>query len=454
MTGFIILLCIYIAAGTGIAVYAGQNRGVKGQESYFIGGRGMSWVVSALTYAATTYSSFMMVGLVGLSYATGVGAMIFEMTYLASTIVLLSIYGKKIWQMSKDKGLVSPMELFSARYGRLSGTVGAVVSVAALVPYTAAQVIGLSIIFQNFGISYGTGVMIAAVLICIWSLIGGLRGVALTDAVQGLFMIAVAVIAVFWVGNRFGGFETSTFPNKVWTPVFFINLTLPWAFFALTNPQVVQRLFILKNKEGLKKMIILFAIVGGAYTLITCLIGFSAKFGTMNGLFAEVTARDNVIVGILQMMGKGLGLAIALSIVFASISTSNSIILTLSSMVTRDVARNTKNVWFGRVFIVIITVFVALFAFRKTAYIVELSVSTSRILMCFLPLFFDVFHFRQGGKITGPLTIAGGAVMSVVFGKMGLSLSSVWTLAAAFGFYFIGVLIDRAAGTRKLESEL
>lgn len=448
MTGFIVLMLIYTAAGTGIAVYAGRNRGPESQESYFIGGRGMSWIVSALTYAATTYSSFMMVGLVGLSYSTGIGAMIFEMTYLAATIILLSIYGKKIWAMSREQKLVSPMELFSNRYGKPTGTVGAIISAAALIPYTAAQVIGLSIIFQNFGISYGTGVMIAAFLICIWSLIGGLRGVALTDAIQGLFMIAVAVAAVLWAGNRFGGIEASTFPNKVWTPVFFINITLPWAFFALTNPQVVQRLFIIKDRSGLKKMIILFAVVGTAYTLITCLLGFSAKYGTLTGELAGITGRDNVILGILQTMGKGLGLAVALSIVFASISTSNSIILTLSSMFTRDVVRNTKKIWYARVFIVIITAAVAVFAFRRTSYIVELSVSTSRILMCFLPLFFDIFHFKQGGKITGPLTIAGGAAAAVVFGKLGLSLSSVWTLAAAFGFYFIGILLDRAASRK------
>ncbi len=442
MTSFIILLLLYVAAGTGIAIYAGRNRGSDNQESYFIGGRGISWIVSALTYAATTYSSFMMVGLVGLSYSTGIGAMIFEMTYLASTIVLLSIYGRKIWKMSRDENMVSPMELFSSRFGKITGTAGALISAAALIPYTAAQVIGLSIIFSNFGISYGTGVVIAAVLICIWSLIGGLRGVALTDAVQGLFMIAVAVIGVLWAGNRFGGIETSTFPNKVWTPVFFINLTLPWAFFALTNPQVVQRLFIVKDTKGLRKMIILFAVVGAVYTAITCLLGFSAKFGTLNGTFAEVTSRDNVIIGILQLMGKGLGLAIALSIIFASISTSNSIILTLSSMFTRDVVRDTKKTWYGRVFIVLITILVALFAFRKTSYIVELSVSTSRILMCFLPLFFDIFHIKKGGRTTGLLTLLGGAAAAIVFGKMGLALSSVWTLAAAFGFYFIGVLID------------
>lgn len=385
----------------------------------------------------------MMVGLVGLSYSSGVGAMIFELTYLVATVILLSIYGNKIRLLSRDKGIISPMEIFSLRYGRLSGAAGAVISVVALVPYTAAQVIGLSIIFQSFGISYGTGVVIAAVLICVWSLIGGLRGVALTDALQGLFMLAVAVIALIWAGDRFSGVEMSTFPNQVWTPRFFINMTLPWAFFAITNPQVVQRLFIIKDKQGLRKMIILFAAVGLAYTLITCFIGFSAKHGTLNGLFESAGGGDNVIQGLLKLMGKGLGLVVALSIIFASVSTSNSIILTLSSMVTRDIAGSRGTVRLGRIFIVVITVFVAIFALRRTGYIVNLSVSTSRILMCFIPLFLDVFHFKKGGRITGPLTIIGGGILSIVFGRMGLSLSSVYTLAAGFILYFIGILLDR-----------
>jgi SSS family solute:Na+ symporter len=451
LSGFIILLLIYIAVGTGIAVYAGLKRSADSQESYFIGGRGMSWLISALTYSATTYSSFMMVGLIGLSYATGIGAMIFEMTYLASTIILLSIYGNRIRQMSRDQKMISPMELFSSKFGKTTGTIGALVSAAALIPYTAAQIIGLSIIFQNFGISYGEGVAIAAVLICIWSLIGGLRGVALTDAIQGLFMLAVAVIALLWAGNHFGGFETSTFPNHVWTPIFFINITLPWAFFALTNPQVVQRLFIIKDRKGLKKMIILFAVVGLVYTLITCLIGFSAKFGTITGIFPEVSGRDNVIMKILGLMGNGIGMLVALSIIFASISTSNSIILTLSSMFTRDVIRNNQKIWYGRVFIVIITVAVAFFALRRTSYIVELSVSTSRVLMCFIPLFFDIFHLKKGGRITGILTITGGAASAVVFDRLGFSLSSVYTLAAAFAFYLTGLLLDRLTAPNQKE---
>lgn len=442
MNAFSIFMILYVLLGTGIAIYAGKSRSKHAQESYFIGDRKMGWVVTSLTYAATTYSSFMMVGLVGLSYATGVGAMLFELTYLIATVILLSTYGKKIWQLSQDKKLVSPMELFSDRFGKSTGMVGAFISFGALIPYTAAQIIGLSIVFQYFGVDYGTGVMVSALLICLWSIIGGLRSVAITDAMQGLFMLAVACLALYWSGQHFHGFEMSTFPNKVWTPEFFINITLPWAFFALTNPQVVQRLFIIKDSHDFKKMVTLFTVVGCAYTLITCFIGFAAKSGSLQGLFPIVTAKDEVIVGVISQAVGGLGIAIALSIIFASVSTSNSIILTLSSMFTRDVLQNKESTWMGRIFIIVITIAVACFAYFRTSYIVDLSVATSRILLCFIPLFVDMFHVKKGGAITGVLTLVGGVIGALVIGKLGLSLSSIYILVLNFILYGIGLALD------------
>lgn len=443
MSDFFFLFLGYIVIGTGICFYVNQVRGKSSQESYFIGNRTLGWLVSALTYCATTYSSFMMVGLVGLAYATGIGALIFEMTYLGATIILLSLYGNKINEMGREYGMISPMEIFSHRFGKRTGRVGALVASFALIPYTAVQLIGLSIIFSIFQIEFTSGIIISAILICTWSLVGGLRGVAITDAIQGVFMLGVAIVAALWANNTFQGIEIATFPSSVWTPLFFINITLPWAFFALTNPQVVQRLFIVENKKGLNKMIILFAVSGTIYTIITCLIGFMGKYGTITGSFMQVLDRDMVTMEMVHVMGRGLKLAVVLSIIFASISTSNSIILTLSSMLTRDVLGETKNIWQGRIIVIVLTFLVAIFAFLRPSYIVELSVATSRILLCFLPLYIDLFHWKKGGKITGIITIVGGAVSAVVFSVWLPALSSFYTLASVFGLYGLGIILDK-----------
>ena len=441
MVDFTILLGLYLVIGTVIVTVVHRAR--QSQEEYFVGGRAIGGAVSALTYAATTYSAFMMVGLVGLAFTTGVGALIFELCYLAATVLLLAIYGRKIWQLARSQGLISPMELFSGRFGRLTSTIGTLVAIIALIPYTSTQIIGLALIFESAGgFSFAVGAAFAAAIIALWAILGGLRGVALTDALQGVFMLVVAVIAVIWVGNRFKGFDLSSFPNAFWTPARFVNLTLPWIFFAVTNPQVVQRLFIPRDRQAFRRMIVYFGIFGLLYTLIVTLVGFSARFGMIQGVFPEVADRDTVIIEVMRLMGRWLAVPLALSIIFAAVSTANSIVLTLSSMIVRDLFRQKARVWLGRGMILALTALVFLFSLSRPSYIVELAVTSSSILLCFLPLIFGIFHWKRGARATGLVTIVGGAACAIVLGALRVPLSSLYTLVVSFGLFFLGGLFE------------
>lgn len=442
MVEFVVLLALYIVIGTGIVIIV--HRAKQSHEEFFVGGRRIGGAISALTYSATTYSAFMMVGLVGLAFKTGVGALIFELCYLVSTVLLLSIYGRKIWERGRAQGLVSPMELFTERFGPTTRAIGTLVAMIALIPYSATQMIGLALIFQNYGgFSFAIGASFAAVIVAVWAILGGLRGVALTDAVQGVFMLVVALVGIIWIGNRFKGFELSTFPNVFWTPALFINLTLPWVFFALTNPQVVQRLFIPRDRRAFKRMVVYFSLFGLIYTLIVCLIGFSARYGLERGMFPDVADRDTVILEIFGQMARWLSLPLALSIIFAAVSTANSIVLTLSSMVLRDVFRQKAKVWLGRGMIVLLTGLIFLFSLSRPNYIVELAVTSSSILLCFLPLIFGIFHWKHGGPITGTITVVGGASAAIVLGILHVPLSSVYTLLVSFALFFFGGLFER-----------
>jgi SSS family solute:Na+ symporter len=450
MIDLYLLLGLYAVAGTGVSIAVMRKN--TGQHEYFVGGGAIGWGVSAMTYAATTYSAFMMVGLVGLSYATGVGALIFELVYLVVTVVLLSIYGGRIWDLGREHGLVSPMELFRIRFGSATAAGAAVVAAIALIPYTAVQVIGLAVVLEGYGVDYTHGVLFAAVVIGIWAVLGGLRGVAITDAIQGVFMLVVAIIALVWTNNEFQGFELSRFPNAVWTPAFFVNLTLPWMFFALTNPQVLQRLFILEKRSDLKKMVILFAAFGLVFTVIVTAIGFAAQYGTLQSILPAIETRDKVIVALIGRMGRFLALPLALSIVFASVSTANSILLTLSSVISRDVLHTHRSAVPGRVIVLVLTIAIALFALRRPTALVELSVSSSRILMVFLPLFYGVFHRKTGGPAAGSLTIAGGFVGAIAFGAAIPQYASLLTLAVAILLFVIGSVIDKTVVARRSET--
>lgn len=448
MNNFIILLALYIVIATLIAIYA--RRGVKSQIDFFIGGRNIGGIVSALTYAATTYSAFMMVGLVGLTYSTGIGAAGFELIYLIGTLFLLSFYGPKIWRLSREKDIITPAEFFKERYGINVTRLVALISLIALIPYTSAQMIGIALILEkNAQITFQSSVILIAFLVSFWAFLGGLRGVAWTDALQGVIMLLSAVLAVVWI--FWWGFgidssiffnnleaETVNFPNNFWTPMTFAALTVPWFFFSLTNPQVFQRLFIVKSMRSLRNMVLLFAVFGLLYTVLTTFMGLELSALTNIGIFPEV-GRDTVTPTVIQFMPEWLALLVSLSIIAAAVTTSNSIILTLSSMSSRDLVRK-HSVIAGEITIVILTVLVALFALRRFDYIVELSVLSSTILLCQLPLILGIFHGKKGGRLTGTGTLLVGftiAVASIFNLTLPYLPVSIWVFISSFAVYLV-----------------
>jgi SSS family solute:Na+ symporter len=162
-------------------------------------------------------------------------------------------------------------------------------------------------------------------------------------------------------------------------------------------------------------------------------------------MLPQIADRDTVIVQLMGRMGAWLSLPLGLSIIFASVSTSNSIILTLSSMITRDIFREKERAVVGRVFTLVLTLLVFLFALLRPDYIVELSVASSRILLVFLPLFWGLFHGRRGAEKTGLTVLIGGAACAILTSVFGLALSSVYTFIAVFLLFFIASRMEPAA---------
>ncbi|AEA47533.1 sodium:solute symporter family protein [Archaeoglobus veneficus] len=448
MNEFHALLAAYAVAGTAIALYA-RKLGVKDHVDFFIAGRNVSGVISALTYAATTYSAFMMVGLVGYTYASGVGAAAFELFYLVGTLFLLSTFARKIWQIAKDYEIVSPAELIGHFHGRSAAIAAALVSLIALIPYTSIQIIGVSLLLEKTGITYTSAVFVTTALVVLWALIGGLRGVAWTDAVQGGVMLFAAVAAVLWVYQW--GFSDVSFiseverlgellvvPNSFWTPAKFAGLTVPWFFFALTNPQVVQRLFIPKDSNALRKMILLFGGFGLIYTVLVTFLGLELRTLTEIGKFPLVSNADAVTPTLLTLMPGWLFLLVAFSILAAAITTANSIVLALSSIVSRDIAGE-KGLAVGQVAVLGISMAVAVFALMRPGYIVELAVLSSTILLSLLPPTLAILGVLPLGRRAGAITILMGTFTAIMLMALHITPAgipaSLWVLFVSLAIY-------------------
>lgn len=441
-----IALFLYFILGSIVA----RRAGAKSTDSvmdYFLAGRALGGVVSALTYSATTYSAFMLVGLAGLTYIGGVGAMGFELIYL-SGLVLVAFFGPRFWLVGRKYNYLTPTEMLGDRYqSKAVAMVSAIASVIFLIPYSAVQLIGIGALLEGItggAIPYLVGIGIAAFITVYWTWSGGLKAVAWTDSLQAAVMLVVATVSVLFIAYRgFGGFGGLFSQLETHYPAWlavpgpgyfninaFVGLTLPWFFFSLSNPQVSQRLFVPRSLGQMRIMVMGFLGFGFIYTLTSIMWGFSARL-----LLPDLSVADNAtpyLLG-LDIVPPVLALLVTLGICAAAVSTVNSIILTLSSMVCRDVYKNasqetleSKELLIGKMFVPLFTIVIVAFATLRLDLIVSLSVASSAGLLVIVPALMGAFFWKRGTAPAVLASIIAGGIIAAILQFSGLKPLGFW----------------------------
>lgn len=432
----LLTLLAYFALGSAIALLA-RRRLAKDASDYYIAGSRLGGFTSAMTYAATTYSAFMMIGLVGLSYDSGVGALGFELVYFVGTLFLLSLFSKKVLRQAKERGWISPSEMLGDLYGSKGlASLVAFVYLFALIPYASAQLKGIGELVAGLSGStpefYAYGVALGLVAILLWTLVAGVWSVAWTDAFQGVWMISAALGFVAWlIPWALGfGFEASDVAQALdrhgltsvgvsagfWTPQVFVSFTLPWLFFAVTNPQVVQRLFMPKDEVALKRMMTWFAAFGFTYTVLVTLIGLIGRGLVELKALAPFASRDLVTPTLLTYAPVWLSSFVFTSIVAAAVSTADSIVLTLASCAARDLRASPKggSSWelsVGRAAVLAIIAATSIVAYARVGFVVELSVLSSVLLLPLAPITISAWVRplkSKAIKVAATLSLASG----------------------------------------------
>jgi solute:Na+ symporter, SSS family len=459
--GIYIIIALFIA-------FLSRSGKQNNMNSYFLGDRKLGGFVSALSYSATTYSAFMLVGLAGLTYNGGVGALGFELIYLMG-VSLVAFFGPRYWLVGKKYGYVTPSEMLGDRYS--NKTVAVVISIFSclfLIPYSAVQLSGVGYLLQGMtdnAIPYTTGVIIATVLAIIFSYIAGIRSVAWTDSLQALFMVITSTIVVLIIINKLGGFdgffhsleterpELLTVPgNGFFSFTTFLGLTIPWFFFSISNPQVSQRLYMPSSMKSLRTMLMGFLIFGFIYTLVSVIWGFSASIK-----FPDLATADLATPTLLssELVPPVLGVIVMVGIMAAAISTIDSILLTLSSLFARDVYGNIKKdasdqmqLRIGKIVIPIIAILAFLFAKLELNLIAVLSVASSAGLLVVVPSIFGTFFWKRGtaAGVLSSVTVGGLVVITLeLFKYKPLDLASgLWGIMVSTFLFIVVSLLTKA----------
>lgn len=161
-------------------------------EGYFLAGRGLGWVMVGAALFASNISTIHLVGLAASGYNEGLVWGNFE--WLASiTLILLGLVFAPFYFKSKISTLP---EFLEKRYGSTARTIMAVIAIiGALFVHIGLSLYAGAVVFHAFfGFSVITSILVISVITTIYTVLGGLKAVVVTESIQTLILIIGAVI--------------------------------------------------------------------------------------------------------------------------------------------------------------------------------------------------------------------------------------------------------------------
>ncbi|GGI12765.1 sodium/proline symporter PutP [Gottfriedia solisilvae] len=349
----IISISIYFIFMLAIGVYA-YKKSTDSLSEYMLGDRGLGPAVTALSAGAADMSGWMLMGLPGAMYATGISSawIAIGLTIGAYLNYLLLAPRLRVFTEVADNSITIP-NYFEKRFqdtSRILRIVSAIVIIIFFTLYCSAGFVSGGTLFESaFGIDYKVGLFVTAGVVIAYTLFGGFLAVSLTDFVQGLIMfialILVPLVAFIDVGGVKPVFDEikSIDPKllNIFTGTSFIGIVslLAWGLGYFGQPHIIVRFMAISTVKELKPARrigmswMIFTIVGAIFT---GLIGIA--YISVNNLTLEDP--ETIFIYFSEVLFHPLITGFLLSAILAAImSTISSQLLVTASALTEDLYR-------------------------------------------------------------------------------------------------------------------
>lgn len=187
-----LLIIIIYLVGIVLIGFFSSRKSSKTSEGYYLAGRGLGWTLIGASLFASNISTIHLVGLAASGYNEGIVWGNFE--WLASiSLIMLGVLFVPFYLKTKITTLPEFME---KRYGPESRTFLAFISIiSALFVHIGMSLYAGAVVFENFfGISIYTSIILISVITGIYTILGGLKAVVVTETIQTVILILGTVI--------------------------------------------------------------------------------------------------------------------------------------------------------------------------------------------------------------------------------------------------------------------
>jgi len=352
-------LVIYLAITLGVAEIARRSRRDASPADHFLGGRSLGPIVLLLTLYATAYSGNSLLGFPGEAYRSGF-VWIMSTGFMSAIIVALHLVVPVLRPLAVRHGFVSPGDWIRHRFAadRLSKGLRMAVAVLMVIAcgnFLVAQLMAMGYVTGQATqglVPYWAGVVGLAAVILVYETVGGMRAVAWTDALQGSVMLVALGTLATWLVGEHGGLASLTRaiaevrPEAVAVPdartcAYWASSIVLLGAGSVVYPQMIQRIFAAESGRGLARALAAMTIMPLVTTTVVALVGLAAipRFASLGALGAD-TVMPRLLVAWAETgwAGTSLGVLVFIGALAAIMSTADSILLALASVIAGDLA--------------------------------------------------------------------------------------------------------------------
>lgn len=343
----------------------------ESSSDFYLGGRTLGPYVTAMSAEASDMSSYLLMGLPGLAYLSGLADVGWTIIGLAAGTYLNWLFtAKRLRRYTHVTGSFTLPQFFSKRFRderSVLSAIAAVIIIIFFIPYTASGFAACGKLFSSlFGINYMGAMIVSAIVIVGYTAAGGFLAASMTDFIQGIIMTIALLFVLIFATVSAGGIDavmqnakelpgylnmTATYVEKTGEAAPYnllkIITTVSWGLGYFGMPHILLRFMAIDNEKNLKISRRVASIWVVAAMAIAVAIGVTGRGLSNAGLVDQLSGNstETIIVriadllshyGILPALMAGLVLS---GILASTMSTADSQLLAASSSVSENILR-------------------------------------------------------------------------------------------------------------------
>ena len=459
----IVVVSLYLVSTILIGFLANSRNRSQSPGDYFLGGRMTGALLLFFTMQATQYSGNAFFGFTGMAYRSGL-IWVLAIPLIGLIITAQLSYAPRLYRLSQRFHYLTPGDFYAHRFNSNAlRLIVAVLTILSMFPYLMIQVeaTGHAVVALSSGVlPFWSGVVGICVVMAIYISVGGWRGVVWTDALQGA-LLTIAMVAATWAGIEMAGglahmmdHLAQAKPLVLEAPADLQITTSRWLSLLFVSaigfamyPHAIQRIYAARDENSLKRSftaMLLVPFVLGGCTLLIGLTGLT--------LFPDLTvAESDRVFGLLlaQLANEyhALVVFVLCGLLAAIMSTASSVVLTLSSIFTRDIyqeafrkdAGRSELTMVGRIFTVIILIMVVLVSLNSSLTLWRLTeIKIEFLMQLFPPLILGLYWQRMDRLSALAGILAGSAIVALMIFT---GYSRWWLFQAGLYGFFVNLVI-------------